>query len=103
MQSSTNRIFAYVRGGPSRTQKHYDKLCISLVQAWNEIVPGEELRLITVHGSITAGYEAGFSRPQAGEDKAWIKENLEAFQAKADGGDADFKALMLDIKDRQLA
>lgn len=102
LQSSTNRIFAYVRGGPSRTQKHYDELCSSLIAAWDKIVPGQELRLITIHDSIKAGYEAGFSRPQAGEDKAWIQENMQAFQQKADTGDADFQAMIQDIKDRNL-
>lgn len=94
---------AYVRGGPSRTAKHYEELCTTLVQRWNDIVPGQELRLVTVHGSITAGYEAGFSRPQAGEDRAWIQENMQAFQAKADAGDQDFADMIKDIKDRKLA
>lgn len=66
-------------------------------------MPGEELRLITVHGSISAGYEAGFSRPQAGEDEGWIKENMAAFQAKADAGDEGFIDMVKDIKDRSLA
>lgn len=51
-------------------------------------------------GSIVAGYEAGFSIPQAGQDGQWLKEYLPQFQKKADDGDEDFQALIEDVRTR---
>lgn len=56
-----NRIFAYVRHGPSRTQEDYDTVSAALTKAWNSIVPlpqvrrgveapDTELRLIMYYG-----------------------------------------------------
>ncbi|THY28143.1 hypothetical protein D6D00_04471 [Aureobasidium pullulans] len=93
-QYKSNRIFAYVRHGPSRTQSDYDAVSKALTQAWGEIVPGTELRLVMFYGAIVAGMEAGFSIPQAGDDKQWIEENMEAFRRKAEEGDAHFRELV---------
>ena len=38
--------------------------------------------------------------PQAGEDGKWLKDNMEAFQHKADGGDEEFKDLIEDVTSR---
>ncbi|THV80091.1 hypothetical protein D6D27_08842 [Aureobasidium pullulans] len=92
-QYKSNRIFAYVRHGPSRTQSDYDVVSKALTQAWEEIVPGTELRLVMFYGAIVAGMEAGFSIPQAGDDKQWIEENMEAFKKKAEEGDEHFREL----------
>ncbi|THX13731.1 hypothetical protein D6D13_03639 [Aureobasidium pullulans] len=93
-QYKSNRIFAYVRHGPSRTQSDYDAVSKALTQAWEEIVPGTELRLVMFYGAIVAGMEAGFSIPQAGDDKQWIEENMEAFKRKAEEGDEHFRELV---------
>ncbi|KAL2029361.1 hypothetical protein VTO58DRAFT_108553 [Aureobasidium pullulans] len=93
-QYKSNRIFAYVRHGPSRTQSDYDAVSKALTQAWEEIVPGTELRLIMFYGAIVAGMEAGFSIPQAGDDKQWIEENMDAFKKKAEEGDEHFRELV---------
>ncbi|THX35722.1 hypothetical protein D6C81_03079 [Aureobasidium pullulans] len=93
-QYKSNRIFAYVRHGPSRTQSDYDAVSKALTQAWEEIVPGTELRLVMFYGAIVAGMEAGFSIPQAGDDKQWIEENMEAFKRKAEEGDGHFRELV---------
>ncbi|THZ24064.1 hypothetical protein D6C91_03435 [Aureobasidium pullulans] len=93
-QYKSNRIFAYVRHGPSRTQSDYDAVSKALTQAWEEIVPGTELRLVMFYGAIVAGMEAGFSIPQAGDDKQWIEENMEAFKRKAEEGDGHFRELI---------
>ncbi|TIA10790.1 hypothetical protein D6C80_07862 [Aureobasidium pullulans] len=93
-QYKSNRIFAYVRHGPSRTQSDYDAVSKALTQAWEEIVPGTELRLVMFYGAIVAGMEAGFSIPQAGDDKKWIEENIEAFKRKAEEGDEHFRELV---------
>ncbi|THW77505.1 hypothetical protein D6D17_10332 [Aureobasidium pullulans] len=93
-QYKSNRIFAYVRHGPSRTQSDYDVVSKALTQGWEEIVPGTELRLVMFYGAIVAGMEAGFSIPQAGDDKQWIEENMEAFKRKAEEGDGHFRELV---------
>ncbi|THW31533.1 hypothetical protein D6D21_10684 [Aureobasidium pullulans] len=93
-QYKSNRIFAYVRHGPSRTQSDYDAVSKALTQAWEEIVPGTELRLVMFYGAIVAGMEAGFSIPQAGDDKQWIEENMDAFKKKAEEGDEHFRELV---------
>ncbi|THW25468.1 hypothetical protein D6D23_04306 [Aureobasidium pullulans] len=93
-QYKSNRIFAYVRHGPSRTQSDYDAVSKALTQAWEEIVPGTELRLVMFYGAIVAGMEAGFSIPQAGDDKQWIEENMDAFRKKAEEGDEHFRELV---------
>ncbi|KAF1348091.1 hypothetical protein BDV97DRAFT_298721 [Delphinella strobiligena] len=106
-----NRIFAYVRHGPSRTQDDYDAVSAALMEAWDAIVPVSqvergvsspetELRLVMFYGAIVAGSEAGFSIPKAGEDEAWIKENIEKFQKKADEVDEDFADMIREVKDR---
>lgn len=57
----TNRIFAYVRHGPSRTQDDYDAVSAALMKAWDSIVSVSqegsgsvtqetELRLIMYYG-----------------------------------------------------
>ncbi|TIA78460.1 hypothetical protein D6C76_04051 [Aureobasidium pullulans] len=93
-QYKSNRVFAYVRHGPSRTQSDYDAVSKALTQAWEEIVPGTELRLVMFYGAIVAGMEAGFSIPQAGDDKQWIEENMDAFKKKAEEGDEHFRELV---------
>lgn len=46
--------------------------------------------------------EAGFILPQAGEDVEWLQGNMEAFQAKADAGDEEFKDMVAEVKQRKL-
>lgn len=94
MQHKSNRIFAYVRHGPSRTQSDYDAVSKALEDAWNKIVPGTELRLVMFYGAIVAGREAGLNIPPAGQDAEWIKENWETFVKKAEAGDEDFADLI---------
>ena len=51
-------------------------------------------------GAITAVYEAGFMMPEAGQDGAWLKENMRAFEQRAADGDEEFKDLVEDVKNR---
>jgi len=77
----------------------YNQLCASIHRAWTEIVGTEgdaELRAIFVLGSIVAGWEAGFPLPQAGEDKQWLRENMEEFEKRAEG-DEDFRGLVEEV------
>jgi hypothetical protein len=54
-------------------------------------------------GDIVAGLEHGFTLPEAGGDKAWMKENLPEFERKAKGGNVNMKELVEEIKARGLA
>ncbi|KAK4995571.1 hypothetical protein LTR66_004647 [Elasticomyces elasticus] len=110
---NTNRIIASVRPGASRSQADYADLCRQIEEAWAEVVPlpqvkrsmpvpDTELRAVFVLGSITAGTEAGFALPQAGQDVSWLEENMTAFQAKADAGDAEFRDLVEEVRTRGL-
>ncbi|KAG9845051.1 lipase/esterase, partial [Aureobasidium melanogenum] len=98
-QYKSNRIFAYVRHGPSRTQSDYDAVSKALEDEWAKIVPGTELRLVMFYGAIVAGMEAGLYLPPAGQDAAWIKENWETFVKKAEGGDEHFAGLIKQTKE----
>ncbi|GIZ44097.1 hypothetical protein CKM354_000730600 [Cercospora kikuchii] len=97
-----NSIAANVRVGPSRTQKDWDQLCEEVVAAWQKIVPDAELRGVFILGSMTAGWEAGFTMPSAGQDVQWLKDNWQAFEEKAKAGDEDFADMLIDIKQRGL-
>lgn len=44
--------------------------------------------------------EAGFPIPPAGEDTAWLKENMPEFKRLADEGDEEFKGLIQDVQTR---
>lgn len=51
---------------------------------------------------MTAGWEAGFTMPSAGQDVQWLKDNWQAFEEKAKAGDEDFADMLVDIKQRGL-
>lgn len=108
-----NHIIANVRVGPSRSQQEWDDLCLEIVKAWDGIVPmpkvrrsapdaDHSLRAVFVLGGMQAGYEAGFLIPPAGGDVAWLHEHMEAFEAKASGGDEEFASLVQEVKERGL-
>lgn len=58
--------------------------------------------MVMFFGCIVAGYEAGFMTPDAGGDKQWLKDNVAAFQWRADEGDKDFKEMIAECKQRGL-
>jgi len=110
---SSNRIFAYVRHGPSRTQADYEDVSRQISTAWDSIVPlprikrsmeapDTELRMVMFYGSIQAVYEAGFMMPAAGGDVKWLEENMHAFEEKASAGDEEFKEMIQEVKARRL-
>jgi hypothetical protein len=53
-----------------------------------------------VLGSLTAGWEGGFSMPAAGQDKQWLKDNWAAFEEKAAAGDEEFAEMLAEVKQR---
>jgi len=107
----SNRIIGALRPGPSRTAEDYNALTAKLTDAWNDIVgPSDSsstdadlsLRAVFISASNTAAREKGFVRPQAGEDTAWLKGNLEAFKKLAKEGDGEMKLLLEEIEERGL-
>lgn len=63
-QRTSNRIFAYVRHGPSRTQADYQNVSEEIIKAWNRIVPlpmtkraettpDTELRMVMFFGMLS--------------------------------------------------
>jgi len=60
-RKKANRIFAYVRHGPSRSQADYDAVSGELTKAWEKVVPGSELRLIMYYGGFLLSFVAGCS------------------------------------------
>jgi len=107
----SNRIIGSLRPGPSRTAEDYNALTAKLTNAWNDIVvPSNSsatdgdlsLRAVFISASNTAAREKGFVRPRAGEDTAWLKENLEAFRELAEGGDDEMKSLLDETNERNL-
>ncbi|KXT02122.1 hypothetical protein AC579_854 [Pseudocercospora musae] len=103
-----NHIIANVRVGPSRTQSDWDDLCRQVLEAWNHTiaVPGAKgdltLRSCIILGGMTAGYEAGFLLPKAGDDVKWLGEHIEEFEMKAKAGDEEFQELVEEVKERGL-
>jgi phenylpyruvate tautomerase PptA (4-oxalocrotonate tautomerase family) len=97
-QHKSNRILAYVRHGPSRTQADYNAVSTALEKEWQRIVPGTELRMVLFYGAIVAGMEAGLFLPPAGQDAEWIKENWTTFVKKAEDGDDMFADMLEQYK-----
>ena len=81
-QRASNRIIANVRPGGGRSAKEFDKLCQSLIEAWDRVINGGnrgsgdmELRTVFVHDNIVSGSEAGFIIPRVGflQDTLWLQ------------------------------
>lgn len=97
-----NAIQAHVRAGPSRPRSSYDELCRQLRGAWETALPATPLDLISVHGSLVAGEEKGFLRPEAGHDAEWVTENMAEFERLAAAGDKEMRALVEECRSRGL-
>ncbi|KAH8807859.1 hypothetical protein F5884DRAFT_833538 [Xylogone sp. PMI_703] len=105
-----NRIYAIVRSGGSRTTDDFDKLCLRLVDVWNEVLFGGEvpndpmtndvsmLNGVFVFRSIEASYEGGGLLPHPGEDEQWMKSNLASWKALAEAGNQDFQSIVKDVE-----
>lgn len=102
-QASVNTIHANVRTGPSRQRSDYDELCRKLRVSWEETLPSSAvLHAIFVHGSLIAGEEQGFLRPEAGHDAEWVRENMPEFERRAAEGNEGMQALVEECKARGL-
>ncbi|KAK4544440.1 hypothetical protein LTR36_004331 [Oleoguttula mirabilis] len=114
-QRTGNHIKANVRSGPSRTQEDWNDLSRQIAAAWDDIVgkglpkvrraapdPDTSLRSVILLGGLVGGLEAGFILPPAGGDVAWLQDNWEAFNRKADAGDEEFQEMVQEVKERGL-
>lgn len=102
-QAQVNTIHANVRTGKSRPRSAYDDLCRKLRTAWEELLPSNaSLHAVFVHGSLVAGEEQGFLRPEAGSDAEWVRMNMPEFERRAAAGHEDMKLLVEECKARGL-
>lgn len=105
----TNRIFAFVRSGPSRGAEILDKLGEEIEKVWDGVVGrkvggvglGNEnvLQGVFIVPGLTAR-EEGFAIPLAGEEGPWLEENMEKFKERAEKGDVDMKNLIAEVESR---
>lgn len=101
-QKLVNAIQAHVRAGPSRPRSSYNELCRQLRSAWETVLPATPLDLISVHGSLVAGEESGFLRPEAGHDAEWVREHMAEFERLAAAGNEEMKTLVEECRSRGL-
>lgn len=88
----------------------FEKLINQIGEAWTEIVEKHAgdasgdftLRATFINASIVAGKERNFLRPEAGEDRQWLVDNMDEFQRLADDGDEEFKYLVKEVKERKM-
>lgn len=110
----SNSIISYVRTSDSRTKADFDKVCSEIEDAWYAIVgkrsdsknaehpylseePETRLHAIALLPIVTAR-EAGFTIPVAGDEKAWIAEQLPVFKKLAAQGNAGFVSLLAELQ-----
>ncbi|OHF04453.1 hypothetical protein CORC01_00305 [Colletotrichum orchidophilum] len=103
----TNKLMIALRSGTGRTEDQYKSITMKLVSFWNESIKDvqasqqeKELKDVFVMGVFDSAYERGFFLPMPGEFEPWVAGNQPEFQKLADGGDAVFKDLVLEIQER---
>lgn len=102
-QAQVNAIHANVRSGNSRPRSAYDELCRKLRTVWEELLPpSTPLHAVFVHGSLVAGEEQGFIRPEAGNDVEWVRINMPEFERRAAAGSEDMRLLVEECRSRGL-
>lgn len=70
--------------------------------AWEAVLTTTPLDNISIHGSLVAGEENGFLRPEAGHDAEWVRENMPEFERLAAEGDESMRAMVEECKSRGL-
>ena len=68
---------------------------------YGEDVEGCQLDAVFVLGDIVAGQEAGLALPGAGEDREWLKANIDLFRERAQAGEETFVELMRETAGRE--
>ncbi|KAH8807812.1 hypothetical protein F5884DRAFT_900143 [Xylogone sp. PMI_703] len=107
-QRTINRVIAVVRAGGPRTVDGFGELAEQIIQAWDRIINDgkkghgvKELKVVSILGSISAGFESGFLLPAAGGDASWLNDNRSEFEKLASQGDQDFVELLHEMQNRE--
>lgn len=105
-------IVGFLRPGGGRGKEIFGELIRRLGDARADIVVKDadvseagndvELRATFVNATIVAGEGKGFVRPEAGEDRQWLRENMLAFRWLAEEGDEEMRLLVQEVEDRKL-
>lgn len=117
----TNYVLGHIRPRPNNGAKQAHILS-EVTRLWNEharpvdAVRGEAgtgsapkkgegrldderaLHNVFLMASIVAGVEQGFEVPVAGNDGAWARENMAAFERRAEDGDESMRELVREYK-----
>ncbi|KAF4629101.1 hypothetical protein G7Y89_g9048 [Cudoniella acicularis] len=98
----TNVIFAYVRGGGSRSQSAFDKLAEEVEKIWDEVtgLKGSLQAVFIVSGIVAR--ERGLRIPPVGEEGKWMDDNWSEFERRVAGGDEDFRGLVEEVDEAAL-
>ncbi|KAF4439703.1 hypothetical protein F53441_12514 [Fusarium austroafricanum] len=109
---TSNRISGSVRHSAARSKEDFDKLAAKIEEAWYDtlrVIPphekatwtseDEKTRLMKVKfvPMITIR-EGGMAAPVAGEEEAWLKEQLPYIESMANKGMEDFVGLLAEVK-----
>ncbi|KAF1944408.1 hypothetical protein EJ02DRAFT_452510 [Clathrospora elynae] len=85
--------------GPRRLEERNEEIARKAgAKASNRLDDARALHNVFIMEDIAAGMEQGFVLPVAGQDGAWVEENMEKFEQRAKDGDASMKALVEEIK-----
>ncbi|KAF4958849.1 hypothetical protein FGADI_2051 [Fusarium gaditjirri] len=109
---SSNRISGIVRTSAARSKADFDELGAKIEAAWYETLQitsppekstwseeDEKTRLIMVKFvPLVAIREGGMAAPQAGEEEAWLEEQLPYIESMAEKGVEDFINFRNEIK-----
>ncbi|KAH6614265.1 hypothetical protein C7974DRAFT_291709, partial [Boeremia exigua] len=106
----TNYVLAHLRPRPNNAEK-LAHIVRSISGAWEEHVRSEgggtgagrldderALHNVFLFEDIAAGAEQGFVLPLAGQEGAWAREHMSAFEARAGAGDEGMKVLVEEAK-----
>ncbi|KAL5113406.1 hypothetical protein ACEQ8H_008703 [Pleosporales sp. CAS-2024a] len=108
----TNFIHAHLRPRGTANAPKLRVLVETIHQLWDAHVNASKvttqgrlddpnaLHNVFVFEDLAAGSEQGFILPQAGEDRAWLNENIKALEARAEQGDASMEKLIQEMKTR---
>ncbi|ORX95703.1 hypothetical protein BCR34DRAFT_498303 [Clohesyomyces aquaticus] len=102
----SNAIIAHMRPRPNKAPGTLDNLTLELLTIWDQVfntsgwaIPGsiqnpEALHTVFIMEDIVSGAEQGFLLPTAGNDEAWVQQNIDEFEKRAEEGDEGMKVLV---------
>ncbi|KAE9978875.1 hypothetical protein EG327_007213 [Venturia inaequalis] len=96
-----NYLEAHVRDGAGRGREVFDELAGEVAGVWEDVTHTTNLRIF-IYADIKSAHEYGLALPEAGQDRAWLRENLSAIEQKAEEGDEVMRDLVAEIGERGL-